>query len=101
LEIEIRGLKLLLFCQVTVETRRGQFRLDALVCVRTPGRRFWVNFEIDGGGHDPTYDHERQQALGLDTIRFTTADLRTKDLLSLTELRLAPLLEPHTAGDGA
>jgi transcriptional regulator with XRE-family HTH domain len=97
LEVEIPSGKLLLFSQVTIETRRGQFRLDALVCVRTPRHRFWVNFEIDGGGHgrghDPAYDHERQQALGLDTIRFTTADLKTGDLLALIELRIAPLLE--------
>jgi transcriptional regulator with XRE-family HTH domain/very-short-patch-repair endonuclease len=97
LEQEIRGGTLLLFPQVTVETRRGQFRLDALVCVRIPRHRLWINFEIDGGGHhhDPAYDRERQKALGLDTIRFTTADLQTKDLLALIELRIAPLIEPH------
>ena len=99
LEMEVSGGTLLLFPQVTVQTCRGLFRLDALVCVRTPRHRFWVNFEIDGGGHDhdPAYHRDRQQALGLDTIRFTTADLQTKDLLALIELRIAPLIEPHAA----
>ena len=96
---QLTAAKLMLFPQVTLETRRGQFRLDALVCVKVGRTRFWLDLEIDGGGHDPTYDRDRQATLELPTVRLQTADLRRDEFLELFEMHITTLVKTHTSPD--
>ena len=94
--LEAAGAKLLLFPQVTLQTRKGQYRLDALVCVKVGQRRFWVDIEIDGGGHDAKFDLQRQRILGLPTLRFNEADLRRSDFSELFKERMTSLIKART-----
>lgn len=88
LEIVREGYGLLLFPQVTVQTRRGCYRLDVLVCILRGKKRCWANVEIDGGGHDGEFDREREDNLRLPTLRLTKAHLANTDMLAALEARL-------------
>lgn len=87
---------LLMFPQVRLDVRRAYYRLDALCCVRSGKRRCWVNLEIDGQGHDPEFDAQRQAHLDLPTVRLTRADLKRPDLLDEMERRLLKALDTAT-----
>ncbi len=67
--------------QVYVLTPR-RYRLDGLILVREP-QRTHLYFEIDGNGHDPAFDLERDTALGMRAVRIPAAELLTGP--SLTE----------------
>ena len=75
----------LFFPQPTVETRGRYYRLDALVCYRHDRRRLWVDLEIDGLGHDSAFDDERQNFLGLRTVRLSPSDLISEEFLENLE----------------
>lgn len=98
LDVDIAGCECLLFPQVTLDTRKRIFRLDVLACLYTPRHRTWVNIELDGYGHDSTFDHERQHLLSLPTARFQTIDLSSPDLMAVLERKLKPLLGFAHAG---
>jgi hypothetical protein len=91
LELEGPGYRLLFFPQVTLDTRKSYFRLDALVCLRRGRTRFWFDLEVDGQGHDPRFDLEREGMIGLPTVRIDTHELETDPLAALDQ-KLAPLL---------
>ncbi len=92
LEVQGADYRCLLFPQVTVDTRKALFRLDALVCVRTARERCWVDLELDGQGHDSTFDLERQQMLGLPTVRLDTGELAAKKVTKVLECKMLPLV---------
>lgn len=98
LDFKLTNGECLLFSQVTVQTRQGIYRLDALVCIYTSRNRIWCDLEVDGQGHDPRFDLERQRALGLPTVRLNTEDLTTPDILATLEGKISPLLGLPKAG---
>jgi transcriptional regulator with XRE-family HTH domain len=98
LEILRSSYGLLLFPQLRLVTRRGFYRLDALVCVRQGRDRCWVNVEVDGGGHDGEFDFERQSQLQLPTIRLKKRQLADPDMFADLEKRLLAILQERKAG---
>lgn len=84
----------LLFPQLTLDARRSYFRLDALACVRSGGRRRWINVEIDGEGHDPSYDEDRQRLLGLLTVRLNRVEITYPSMLALLQAKLLSVFPP-------
>lgn len=92
LVVELPEVQLMLFPQVPVRSfGRSAYCLDALVCVRRGRQKWWIDFEVDGPGHDLGYDLERQRALGLPTLRLRAEDLRAEDLAALLVTRLHAL----------
>jgi hypothetical protein len=91
LQLNLRR-QLLLFPQVTLDARKGYYRLDALVCVLVSGRRVWLDLEIDGSGHRGEFDERREKALGLPTLRLTPAEIGSENLLEILEGKLLALL---------
>jgi len=89
LDVQTGRCRCLLFPQVTLDTRKAYFRLDALACVRARRDRCWLNLEIDGEGHDGQFDQERQLLLGLPTIRLSASEVASPNLLSLLDGKLA------------
>lgn len=79
----------LLFPQLTLDTRKSIYRTDALLCCRHEDGRLWVNIEIDGLGHDPRFDQQRQTELGLPTARVSATELTTPRLVPLLAQKLA------------
>ena len=53
--------------------------LDFLIFVRSESTLARGDLEIDGPGHDAARDEQRKQSLGLDTLRFTDAELDCVD----------------------
>lgn len=97
LELKREGLALLLFPQVTVDTRRAYYRLDALACVTNGKKRCWVNIEIDGAGHDGEFDLERERALNLPAVRLNRDDLACEAMFEELLGRLRRCLETDLA----
>jgi transcriptional regulator with XRE-family HTH domain len=97
LEMEFPHFKALLFPQVSIDVRKAYYRLDALVCIKTAKERIWLDVEIDGRGHDATYDAERQARLQLPVLRLTTEDVTSPNLLENLERRLASLFQAELA----
>lgn len=94
LEVTIGGYPCLLFPQLTLDTRKAYFRLDATLCMRDGRQRVWMNIEIDGAGHDGEFDAERQRLLGMPTIRLDRQALLTEDLVTMLATRLRAVLYP-------
>ena len=84
----------MLFPQLTLDTRKAYFRLDATLCMRDGRQRVWMNIEIDGAGHDGEFDAERQRLLGMPTIRLDRQALLTEDLVTMLATRLRAVLYP-------
>ncbi len=78
LDLNLPEWEVLFFHQVTLDTRTRIYRLDALACVWSLRNRIWLNIEIDGHGHDGTYDRERQSLLELPTVRISMEELGSK-----------------------
>lgn len=87
--LELSEQKWLLFPQLTLDTRKSIYRLDALLCLRRADGRFWFNVEVDGFGHDPRCDRQRQAPLALPTVRITSTDLTNKELVPIIASKLA------------
>lgn len=94
LEIDIAGYPCLLFPQLTLDTRKAYFRLDATLCVRDGRDRVWMNIEVDGAGHDGEFDAERARLLGMSTIRLDRQALLGEDLVTTLGRRIRTLLYP-------
>lgn len=79
---EVGAVRYLLIPQVHVRTIRGPYTLDLLGGLKLRGRstRFF-NAEVDGGGHDPRYDREREQNLAMPTVRFTPEEIARPDFV--------------------
>ena len=92
LEMDFADFGLLLFPQVSVDVRTAYYRLDALACLRAGEERIWLNLEFDGRGHDPEFDSERQQKLGLPTIRLSQEDVTSTEPLIQLERKLSAVL---------
>ena len=92
LDLEGDHFACLFFPQVTVDTRKAFFRLDALACVYSGRERYWVNIEIDGQGHNHRFDEERQEMLGLSTVRLDSSEVGASDTLAILKRKLIPLL---------
>ena len=92
LAFELEGLQILAFPQLTMTARGYTYRLDALLGVMTGGGRAWINVEVDGAGHVTQFDAERQERLGLLTIRITTDDLRSGEVRKRLAQRLRKVL---------
>lgn len=86
-------LNALLFPQVTVQTRRGTYRLDALTKVRGSRRARWLDLEIDGPGHQSQFDLKRERALGLPTVRIQESDLTRPNFTELIAHRFGSVLD--------
>lgn len=82
----------MLFPQVTVQTTRGYYRLDALVGVWVGRDRLWLDLEVDGEGHVGELDLRRQGHLGLEAVRLTPRDLRESQLVPHLWPRFTALL---------
>ena len=91
LRVDGPGISWLLYPQVTLDARKSYDRLDALASLRTAEKQLWVDLEVDGRGHDPEWDEQRQQHLDLPTLRLTPAELKAPDLLSLLEQKAREL----------
>lgn len=70
--------------QLTHQSETATYRIDALLYYN--GR--WFILELDGTGHDPTFNETRSKMLGLPEIRFTSAELLKKDCFPLLLERL-------------
>ena len=80
LSLRADSLSAVFFPQLPLRTDTfGPVSLDFLVGVRHQGDTAWRNLEIDGNGHNPTDDDERDKAVGLGTVRFRDADLRARE----------------------
>jgi len=78
----------LIFPQLTVDTRKSVYRLDALLCWQGLRPRGWANIEIDGRGHDPRFDLVRRNELGLPTVRITASELTANQIVPLLRHKL-------------
>lgn len=78
----------LIFPQLTVDTRKSVYRMDALLCWKGSNPRLWVNIEIDGLGHNPRFDLSRQQELGLPTVRIGPAELAADQIVPVLRHKL-------------
>lgn len=97
IELSLRGRECLLFPQVTVDVRVTYYRLDALVCVRTPNQpRYFVDLEIDGDGHVGRFDAEREGRLRLPTIRLKEAELVKEGAIALLQRKFEGLWGKET-----
>jgi putative transcriptional regulator len=63
----------ILFPQVTIATP-VTYTVDALLVVHSP-RRVYLDLEVDGKGHDSTWDATRELALGLVKLRLSEAEV--------------------------
>lgn len=90
-EFQVSGVPAIAFPQITVSVRNSFYRMDALVGLRLGNKRVWLDLEIDGAGHDGTFDAEREERLGLVTVRVCKAELLENDLLCLLERKLEAL----------
>ncbi len=61
-----------LFPQPTLATQAGRRRVDLLW---GESRRRWRVIEIDGAGHDSTFDYIRDEALKIPVLRFAQAEI--------------------------
>lgn len=71
----------LVFPQTSILVGNRLFRLDALICVRCPKHRVWIDLEIDGPGHRSELDKWRERNLQLPTLRLSRNDLISTSLL--------------------
>lgn len=92
LEAKLAGVHSLHFPQVSVQTRKGLFRLDSLVKIMAKKSSLWVDLEIDGRGHNARFDFDREQALRLTTVRVCEQDLLREDFLEELGAKLGSLL---------
>lgn len=92
LEFELKGASVIAFPQLTVMARSCIYRLDALLGVMVGQRRVWVNLEIDGDGHVGKFDAERQDRLGLLTVRIATEELVAGRALESLKSKLCELV---------
>lgn len=83
----------LLFPQVTLDTKNGAFRLDALACAKRRGARRWLDLEVDGGGHSSRFDLERETAVGLPTLRLSESEVTRPDLMEHLGRRMEEVLD--------
>lgn len=88
-----RALEAIAFPQIMVRPDSRPFRVDALVLVRYRGRSFWCTVEIDGEGHNPTWDAERERALGLPVVRLVSADVIGMNFAGILLERLREVAE--------
>lgn len=92
------GADWLLFPQPTLDARRTYYRLDALAVLRYGGERHWIDLELDGQGHNPEWDDERQRLLSLPTVRLSTAEIATPDIMATLEAKAFEVLRRKKAG---
>lgn len=78
----------LMFPQVSLRPARSQFRVDFLVGLKRSGGIAWIDLEIDGGGHDPSYDEYRRETLGLPTVRISGSEVGRRDCFDILMRRL-------------
>lgn len=70
LELDLPGLKVVIFFQVSMQVRTGRIRVDGLVAVREFGARTrWAVGEVDGPDHVEEKDRQRQLRHDLPEIR--------------------------------
>ena len=87
--VDSPGFRCLFFPQITLDSRKGYYRIDALACIRIGRSRFWLDLEVDGKGHDSTFDVEREARLGLKTVRLGTTDLTNEEFVDCLGDRIA------------
>lgn len=76
--------RMIVWPQVTLRVGTYSYRLDALVLLQGGGKKVWGYYEIDGSGHNPAWDRQREERLDLPFVRFTQAQvegLRFPELL--------------------
>lgn len=98
LSLESRDYDALFFPQVTLDTRKTYYRLDALVCIRWNRRRIWVDVEVDGPGHNGEFNRIRQRDLRLETLRLTKTELSAPCLVESLNHKFKPMLDLRQAG---
>lgn len=91
LEFEVEGFPAVLWPQLTLQVRHSVYRLDGLMGLQVGKKRVWVNVEIDGTGHYGTFDQEREERLGLLTVRLNTQEMRAANMTDLLGEKLRPL----------
>lgn len=87
LHLLTEGWKGLAFPQITLRPR-GNFRLDFLVALKSRGKTVWGDLEVDGTGHDPSYDEKKCDSLALPTVRLSGQEVERSDALSVLLGRL-------------
>lgn len=92
--LRLQDWQALIFPQVSLRTRRGQYRLDFLAKLRAFRRSIWLNLEVDGGGHDHNFDQRRQDSLALPTVRISGREVERHDCLPVLLARLGQRLKP-------
>lgn len=86
------------FPQLPLKTELfGPVSLDFLVGLRRQGETLWKNLEIDGAGHNPGDDDERDRAVALGTLRYGEGALRASDFGSRLVERLVGLADEARA----
>lgn len=73
---EVGEIRYLLIPQVHLRTPRAAYTLDFLGGLKLRGRSLrFFNAEVDGLGHDPRFDRERERNLAMPTVRFTPEEI--------------------------
>ncbi len=76
---------------LTLARPQTPYTLDFLCGLREPRRPIThADVEIDGTGHNPRYDRERERSLCLHTLRFTQSEVGLPNLVDLFHARLLP-----------
>jgi hypothetical protein len=70
--------------QLTLKSETAVYRIDGLLYCNGQ----WFILELDGTGHDPTFNETRAKILGLQEIRFTSQELLKTDCFRLLLERL-------------
>lgn len=73
--------------QLTLKSETTVYRIDGLLYYNGQ----WFILELDGQGHNSTFDETRSKMLGLPEIRFTSPELLKKDCFPLLLERLKAL----------
>ena len=67
--------------QVTMQPKRGTWRVDCLVRYQSGRYRRWCYLELDGPHHHPDRDHEKSDALAMPVVRFRDTDFCRPDFV--------------------
>ncbi len=96
-EMTLNGYPVLAFPQLTLQARNGSiYRLDGLLGIMVGQNRVWVDIEIDGAGHDASFDSERETKLDLPRLSLAVDNLQVPHLTSMLAEKLRPFSLGYT-----